>query len=360
MIEYSTFTLNNGLKVLVHPNRQSNLVTFNLLYNVGARDENPDQTGLAHFFEHMMFEGTKEVRDFDHRLQLAGASHNAFTCNDYTNYYITLPYENIETAFWLESDRMMHLDIHQEKLETQKKVVIEEFKQRYINQPYGDLWSELRKLSFKKHPYQWQTIGKSIEHIENIDMNSSNSFYKAYYHPANAILGLSGNISASDAKTFCEKWFGPIASGHINKGVYIQEPLQEEGRLKVIEKEVPSDVLIKAYKSSGRKGKDYHALKMLSLLLSGGKSSRIKNALIDKKKVFLNAGVFSTGELDPDLLVISATLQKGISFDDAENEVEQFIKDIQQGSFSKSEMEKVINQCETDFCFDMSDNNHIA
>lgn len=360
MIKYTTFQLDNGMRVLLNPNPNSNLVTFNLLYNVGARDEHPDHTGFAHLFEHLMFEGTKEVKVFDKQLQLAGATHNAFTCNDYTNYYITLPAENIETAFWLESDRMQNLDINQEKLDVQKKVVIEEFNQRYINQPYGDIWSELRKLAYRKHPYQWQTIGKELSHIEKVTLDEVHDFYERFYHPGNAILGVSGNIAEATVLNLCRRYFEKIPARSKNANHYPEEPVQLEKRVKKIEKDVPSNVLIKAYKSFGKNNKYYHAAKMLSYMLSSGKSSRIKTELVNKQNKFISAGAYCSGELDPDLFIVSGTLQNQVTFDQAEESIDQLLSEIKNDSIVEKEKNKILNLIETDLYMDMLNSSTVA
>jgi predicted Zn-dependent peptidase len=319
MVKFEKFILNNGLKVLVNTDEDTPLVAFNLLYNVGAKDEEHDKTGFAHLFEHLMFGGSKNVPSYDEPLQLAGGENNAFTNNDITNYYITLPKENIETAFWIESDRMLELDFSEKSLQVQQNVVIEEYKQRYLNQPYGDVWLKLRPLAYKAHPYMWPTIGKDISHIQNANLEDVRQFFYRHYAPDNAILGISGNITPSEVKYFCEKWFAPIKARNIPLRNLPTEPIQNDKRKLTMKGNVPFDAIYKVYHSCSRIDKDYPSSDLISDLLSGGKSSRLYNHLVQEKRMFSELDAYITGDIEPGLFVISGKLMKGIKPEDAEN-----------------------------------------
>src|SRR5687767_13391864 len=275
MISFQKHILSNGLKVLVHEDNTTPLAAVNILYDVGSRDENPERTGFAHLFEHLMFGGSQHIPDYDGPVQLAGGENNAFTSNDITNYYLTLPSSNLETAFWLESDRMLQLDFSEQSLEVQRNVVIEEFKQRYLNQPYGDVWLLLRPLAYHVHPYKWATIGKEISHIENATMDDVRSFFKKHYNPGNAIMVVAGNVELNHVKQLCEKWFAPIEQGLKPKRNLPAEPKQTSPRKMTVERDVPANSIYKAYHMGSRHDKDYHACDLMSDILSRGNSSRL-------------------------------------------------------------------------------------
>ena len=259
MITFHRFTLDNGLKVIVHQDNSTPLVAVNILYNVGSKDEKPDKTGFAHLFEHLMFGGSKNISRFDEPLERVGGENNAFTNNDFTNYYLTIPKSNLETAFWLESDRMYELAFSKKSLEVQRSVVSEEFKQRYLNQPYGDTWLLLRPLAYKVHPYQWSTIGKELSHITNATMEDVKAFFYKFYRPNNAVLVVAGDVTPNEIKTLAEKWFGPIPSGTPYVRNLPKEPLQTEARSLSVERQVPYDAIYKAYKMGKRTDADFHA-----------------------------------------------------------------------------------------------------
>ncbi|MCB0409604.1 MAG: insulinase family protein, partial [Flavobacteriales bacterium] len=286
MITFEKFELENGLKVIVHQDKSTPIVAFNLLYDVGARDEDENKTGFAHLFEHLMFGGSINVPNFDEPLQKVGGDNNAFTSNDITNYYITLPKENLETAFWLESDRMLSLAFTDKSLEVQRQVVIEEFKQNYLNQPYGDVWLLLRPLAYSKHPYKWATIGKEIAHIENATMEDVKDFFFHHYLPNNAILCIAGNIRTEEIKTLTQKWFGEILKGNVKERNLTVEPKQTKERRLQVERDVPSNAIYKAYKMCKRSDNDYFATDLLSDILSMGNSSRLYTSLIKEQKLF--------------------------------------------------------------------------
>lgn len=351
MIKFDKFTLDNGLKVIVHKDSSTTLVAINILYNIGARDENPEQTGFAHLFEHLMFEGSINIPSYDAPLQLAGGENNAFTTNDITNYYITLPKENIETAFWLESDRMLGLDLSEEKLEIQKNVVIEEFNQRYLNQPYGDVFLLLRPLAYKTHPYQWATIGKDISHIKNTKLNNVKDFFNHHYAPNNAILTVCGNVSSEEVKALSEKWFGSIEKKEIYKRNLPKEPIQQEARFLQIERNVPYDAIYKAYHMSAKHKKEYYISDLISDILSNGKSSRLYQSLVKEKKLFSDINAYISGDIDEGLFIISGKLINGVKMIDAENAIEIELDKIISDPIDNNEIEKVKNKFESVYQF---------
>lgn len=350
MVQYQQHTLPNGLQLLIHEDHNTPLVCLNILYKVGSRNENPDKTGFAHLFEHLMFGGSKHVENFDVPLQAVGGDNNAFTNTDITNYYITIPSANVETAFWLESDRMLSLSFDPEVLEVQRKVVIEEFKQRYLNQPYGDVWLKLRPVAYQQHPYQWATIGKEISHIENATMEDVREFFGTYYQPTNAILVVAGDITAARALELTEKWFGPIPGKQSPSGEVPVEPTQNEPRFLEITANVPSDSIYKAYHMSGRKGKSYHASDLLSDLLGRGKSSVLYNELVKKRPIFSSISAYVTGSYDPGLFVISGKPLPGVSLEDADLEIRELLEPIKQ-HIDQEDLQKVKNQAEATTVF---------
>ncbi len=351
MIKFSRFTLDNGLRVLVHEDKSTPLVAMNILYDVGSRDEDPDNTGLAHLFEHLMFGGSVNIPDYDIPLQMVGGENNAFTNNDITNYYLTIPSENIETAFWLESDRMLELDFSQKNLDTQKNVVIEEFNQRYLNQPYGDAILKIRPLAYKVHPYRWPTIGMDISHIENTDLKTIKEFFFSHYAPNNAIVALSGNIEYNDAFRLCQKWFGPIEKRKVKIRNLPAEPVQTEERRLILEKDVPSTALYKVWHIGPRNGPDFKTLDLITDLLAGGESGRLNTILVREKKMFSEINAYLTSDIDPGLLFIHGKLMKGIDIQEAEDAINEVISGIKNISCSDREMEKVKNKFESSTVF---------
>ena len=351
MISYKRFSLENGLRVLVHEDKSTPLVAMNILYDVGSRDEDPGMTGLAHLFEHLMFGGSVNIPDYDTPLQLVGGENNAFTNNDITNYYLTIPSENIETGFWLESDRMLELDFSQKNLDTQKNVVIEEFNQRYINQPYGDAILKLRPLAYKVHPYRWPTIGLDITHIENTDLEQIKKFFFSHYAPNNAILALTGNITYDLAFKLTQKWFGPIEKRKVQSRNLPVEPPQNEERILTIEKDVPSDALYKVWHIGPRKSPDFYTLDLITDLLAGGESGRLYTKLVREKKLFSEINAYITSDIDPGLIIVQGKLMKNIDIQHAEEAVNEVIKGLQTGNGIKDEMEKVKNKFESSTVF---------
>ena len=347
MIQFEELSLDNGLQVIVHEDPTVQIAVMNILYNVGSRDEHPDKTGFAHLFEHLMFGGSKNVPSYDEPLQLVGGENNAFTNTDITNYYLTLPATNLETGFWLESDRMLSLSFDPKVLEVQQKVVVEEFKQRYLNQPYGDVWLKLRPLAYTTHPYQWATIGKEISHIEDATMEDVKDFFFRYYVPNNAILVVAGNVTVAEVKRLSEKWFGPIPSGRNLERTLPLEPKQDSKRFLEVESKVPADAFYKAWHMPGRFHRDYYAADLLSDMLSRGQSSRLYQQLVKEKEIFTSISSFVMGTIDPGLLVISGRLKPGVTLPQGEQEVAAVLRDLLDNGAAHEELIKVKNQAES-------------
>ena len=352
MIQFDSFTLDNGLRVIVHEDHTVQIAVLNILYDVGSRDERSDKTGFAHLFEHLMFGGSLNVPSYDEPLQNVGGENNAFTSTDITNYYLTVPAANIETGFWLESDRMLSLSFDPKVLEVQRKVVIEEFKQRYLNQPYGDVWLKLRPLSYKVHPYLWATIGKEISHIEDATMDDVRDFFFTHYVPNNAVLVVAGNITTAQVKQLSEKWFGPIPAGKKAARKLPAEPQQKEKRVLEIDADVPANALYKAWHVPGRFDQDYYASDLLSDIFGRGHSSRLYQKLVQEKEIFTSISSFLTGTIDPGLLVISGRLRDNITFEMAELELEKVLQDVVEHGVTEAELEKVKNQVESTLEFE--------
>lgn len=351
MIKFDKFQLPNGLRVIVHQDKSTPIACLNILYDVGSRDEHPDQTGFAHLFEHLMFGGSVNIENYDEPLQLVGGENNAFTTNDITNYYLTLPVENLETGFWLESDRMLSLAFSDKSLEVQRNVVIEEFKQRYLNQPYGDVWLLLRPMAYKVHPYLWDTIGKEIAHIENAKIEDVKNFFKKYYCPNNAIMVVAGNVQVEEIKKLSEKWFGTIPKGPENKRNLPKEPVQTEGRTLTVERNVPVDAIYKAYHMCSRKDKEYYAVDLISDVLSQGNSSRLHKTLIKDKKLFSDIHAYVMGDFDEGLFVISGKLTQGVTMEAADEAIQQELEKIKNELVSADELTKVKNKMEASHVF---------
>lgn len=344
MINFNEFKLSNGLTVLVHEDPTVQIAVLNILYDVGSRDEHPDKTGFAHLFEHLMFGGSINIPNYDEPLQKVGGENNAFTNTDITNYYLTVPAANLETGFWLESDRMLSLSFDPQVLEVQRKVVIEEFKQRYLNQPYGDVWLKLRPLTYKVHPYQWATIGKEISHIENATMDDVKNFFFEHYNPSNAILVVAGNVTTDQVKVLSEKWFGPIPGKQKPSRQLPVEPAQHQKRILEVEADVPASALYKAYHMPGRFHDDYYAIDLLSDILSRGHSSIFYQKLVKEKEIFTSISSFVMSTIDPGLLVINGRVKNGINLKEAEREVDQIVNEVIKKGVDESELEKVKTQ----------------
>ena len=344
MINFQKFELDNGLKVIVHKDKSTPIVAFNLLYDVGARDEDPSRTGFAHLFEHLMFGGSVNISNYDEIVEKAGGQNNAFTSNDITNYYITLPKENLEQAFRLESDRMLGLAFTPKSLEVQRQVVIEEFKQNYLNQPYGDIHLLLRPLAYKKHPYQWPTIGKEISHIENATMDEVKSFFYKHYAPNNAILVVAGDVEIDQVMHLSEKWFGPIdRREHFTRNI-TNEPIQTKSRILKVERDVPIGVIYKAFHMCARTHKDFFATDLISDILSRGHSSRLHNTLVKEQRLFTNIDAFVGGSMDSGLFYIAGKLAPNITMQEAERGINAEIDRLKANMVSDDELRKVKNK----------------
>lgn len=355
MIQFEKFTLDNGLRVIVHEDSSTPMAVVNIMYDVGARDEDPDRTGFAHLFEHLMFGGSVNIPNYDEPLQMAGGENNAYTTNDLTNYYIQLPAENIETAFWLESDRMLSLAFNQKSLDVQRKVVCEEFKEHYLTKPYGDVWHKMRDLAYQHHPYRWMTIGKKLSHIENAKLDDVQYFFFKHYRPVNAVLVAAGNVKTERIKQLAEKWFGDIPSGEKYKRSLPSEPDQTEERLLEVKADVPLDALYKCWHMASRLDRRYYITDLLTDILSGGGSSRLFQTLVKEKKLFSNIECHHFGSTDAGLVTIEGKLVKGVKMAEAEKAVAEELEKIQQVLVSDAELQKVKNKTESMIAFeDMS------
>lgn len=351
MIPYTKKILPNGLTVVVNRDRASKLAAVNILYKVGARNENPARTGFAHLFEHLMFRGTREVPNFDLPVQMASGDNNAFTNNDYTDFYITLPKDNIETALWLESDRMEGLEITPAKFEAEKKVVIEEFRQRYLNQPYGDQTMLLRALAYKVHPYRWATIGLTIDHIAGATLEEVEAFYRAHYRPSNAVLSISADIEEERMLELAEKWFAPLADHPADAVAIPQEPVQTEARREEEERDVPASTLTVAYHMGGRTDADFYTADLVSDLLSGGDSGRLYTHLVKERQLLSSVNAYVTGDVDPGLFVFTGQLLPGVTPETAEAAFREEIALLQTTPATVYEIEKVKNKFEANTLF---------
>lgn len=351
MINFEKKILPNGLTVIVHTDNSSPLVAVNIVYNVGSKDETPDKTGFAHLFEHLMFGGSINIPSYDEPIQLVGGENNAFTNNDLTNYYITLPKENIETAFWLESDRMLSLAFSEKSLEVQRNVVIEEFNQRYLNQPYGDIWLLLRPLAYKVHPYQWATIGKSVDHIKYASLDDVKNFFFSHYAPNNAILSVVGDVNAQEVFALAEKWFGEIERRDVKPRNLPAEPEQLEPRHLTVNREVPYSSIYMAFPMSGRKNRDYQVTDLISDILSNGKSSRLFVNCLQNRQLFSEINAFITGDIDPGLLVVTGRLADGVSMETAEQAIWDELIGMSTNPPSDYELQKVKNRFESSIMF---------
>jgi len=346
MIDFDRFTLDNGLRVIVHHDASTPIVAMNIIYNVGSRDEHPDRTGFAHLFEHLMFGGSKNIPRYDEPLERVGGENNAFTNNDFTNYYLTIPGHNLETAFWLESDRMLDLAFSIKSFDVQRNVVVEEFRQNYLNQPYGDAWLLLRPLAYKVHPYQWATIGKEPSHIEQAGMDEVREFYSQYYNPCNAIMAIAGNVNTDDIRKLAEKWFGPIQKGSIYHRNLPVEPPQTEVRSLTVQRDVPYDAIYKAWHMGSRSESDFFATDLVSDILSAGQSGRLNQQLVKNLRLFSDISAFISGDIEAGLFVITGKLMKGVSLDEAEEALQNEIDNICLHGIEETELQKVKNRVE--------------
>lgn len=355
MVQFERFTLANGLRVIVHQDTSTPMAVLNVMYDVGAKDEDPNKTGFAHLFEHLMFGGSINIPVYDEPLQMAGGENNAYTTNDLTNYYIQLPAENLETAFWLESDRMLSLGFTENSLEVQRKVVSEEFKEHYLNKPYGDVWLKLRELAYQVHPYRWMTIGKELSHIENAQLQDVKDFFFKHYRPVNAILVVAGNVTVERVKELAEKWFGPIEPGEKYVRSLPEEPAQTVAKKLEVFANVPLDALYKCWHIYPRMDHRYYVSDLITEVLGGGGSSRLYQSLVKEKQLFSNIECYHFGTTDAGLLAIEGKLVKGVQMKDAEAAISEELEKLKAEKITDAELQKVKNKTESMIAFeDMS------
>lgn len=352
MINFERFVLSNGLRVIVHIDKSTPMAVLDVMYDVGARDEDPGMTGFAHLFEHLMFGGSINIPSYDEQLQMAGGDNNAYTTNDLTNYYIQLPAENLETAFWLESDRMLSLAFDENSLEVQRKVVCEEFKEHYINKPYGDAWHKMRELAYKVHPYKWMTIGRQLSHVEDAKLQDVKNFFFKHYTPANAILTVAGNVTVEQVKSLAEKWFGDIPSGENYVRKVPMEPKQTEPRRQEVKAGVPLDALYKTWHMASRLDKRYYTTDLLSEIIGNGASSRLFQSLVKEQQLFSSIVCSHFGSVDEGLLYIDGKLIKGIDMQVAEKAIEAELDKMKNELVKQTELEKVKNKTESMIAFE--------
>lgn len=361
MIQFSRFVLPNGLRVLVHEDNSTPMAVVNVLYDVGARDEDPNRTGFAHLFEHLMFGGSINIPEYDDELQKAGGENNAYTTNDLTNYYCQLPSANIETAFWLESDRMLSLAFSKKSLDVQRKVVCEEFKEHYINRPYGDIWFKMREMAYEQHPYRWMTIGKELKHVEEASLDDVKKFFRKHYNPANAILVVAGNVVTEQVYELAIKWFGDIPAGEKYNRNLPQEVEQQEARRLDITADVPVDAFLKTWHMPSRLDPDYYVADLITDILGSGASSRLYQSLVKEKQLFTNIDCYHFGSTDAGLICVDGKLVKGVRLEDAELAVQAQLDLLIREGVSVIELEKVKNKTESTMAFeDMSVMNRAA
>lgn len=352
MIKFERFVLDNGLRVIVHEDKSTPMAVLDVMYDVGARDEEPFRTGFAHLFEHLMFGGSINIPSYDEALQMAGGENNAYTTNDLTNYYLQLPAENIETAFWLESDRMLSLAFDENSLEVQRKVVIEEFKEHYINKPYGDAWHKMRELAYKVHPYKWMTIGKETGHVEQAKLRDVKNFFLKHYTPANAIMIVAGNVGLEKVKLLTQKWFGPLPPGNKYIRNLPEEPKQTAPAFLEVKASVPIDALYKCWHIGSRLDKNYYVTDLITEILGGGASSRLYQKVVKEKQLFSSIQCSHFGSIDPGLLYIDGKLIKGVSLGEAEMAVKEELDNMKNELVNNAELEKVKNKSESLMTFE--------
>jgi zinc protease len=352
MLQFEKFTLDNGLRVLVHVDKATPMVAMNILYDVGARDEEPDRTGFAHLFEHLMFGGSVNIPEYDEPLQMAGGENNAYTTNDITNYHLQLPVKNIETAFWLESDRMLSLAFSEKSLDVQRKVVCEEFKEHYLNKPYGDAWHQLRMLAYKQHPYRWPTIGKNLEQIETAQLDDVKAFFSKHYNPVNAVMCVAGNVTLKQVKELSQKWFGSIPAGQKYIRNVAPEPRQTEARTNTVYADVPLDALYKAWHMGSRLTLPYYATDLITEIMGSGFASRLYQRLVKEEQLFSNISCYHTGSLDAGLVVIEGKIREGKTIEAANEAVEKEIALLVADGVTDNELQKAKNKIEAMIAFE--------
>jgi zinc protease len=355
MIEFKRVVLENGLRVLVHEDNSTPVVAVNLLYDVGSRDENPERTGFAHLFEHLMFSGSKNAKEFDTFIQQAGGESNAFTNTDMTNFYATVPAENLETLLWLESDRMLALNINNKALNTQRKVVVEEFKETTLDEPYGDVWHHLSDMVYKKHPYRWPVIGLEPRHIEEATLTDVKDFYEKHYTPNNAIIVITGNLekagNTEGVIRKVEKWFADIPKGDVPSRNLPKEPQQKKSIRKIVEANVPMEAIYLAFRSPDRLDKAYYATDLLTDILSSGSSSRFYRRLLKEKRLFSEIDCYLTGSIDPGIILIEGKNTEGVTLEAAEEAIWAELETLKHELVSETELQKLKNKIESQQAF---------
>ncbi|MCC6281498.1 MAG: insulinase family protein [Saprospiraceae bacterium] len=351
MVEFTRTVLPNGLRVLVHEDHTTPLAAVNITYYVGSRDERDDKTGFAHLFEHLMFAGSKNVPDFDDPLQRAGGENNAYTTNDYTTFYEIVPAENLEVALWLESDRMLALSISKKSLDVQRKVVVEEFKETCLNEPYGDCWHHLSDMMYHVHPYRWPVIGLTPEHIEGATVDDVRSFYRNWYTPSNAVLSIAGNIRTADALLLAEKWFADIPAGPAILHNAPPEPPQTAHIRKEVRGNVPVPAVYLAFRTPARLDPDFYTVDLLSDILAQGHSSRLYRRLLKEKQAFSQIDAYITANIDPGLLVIEGRPATGVSIDDALAAIWEELELLKKEVIEERELKKIQHRFESTIVF---------
>ena len=352
MVHFEKFLLSNGLRVIVHHDAATPMAAMNILYDVGARDEEQGRTGFAHLFEHLMFGGSINIEDYDEPLQMAGGENNAYTTNDVTNYYIQLPLKNLETAFWLESDRMLSLAFTPKSLDVQKKVVCEEFKEHYLNKPYGDAWHKMRELAYKVHPYRWPTIGQDLEQIETAKLDDVKAFFSKHYNPTNAILCVAGNVTVEQVRTLAEQWFGSIPAGAKYVRNIAPEPAQTEARFMETVADVPLDALYKCWHISNRLSPNYYPADLITEILGSGQSSRLYRRLVKEDQIFSSISAYQTGSLDAGLVVVEGKVRAGITLEAADQAVADELGRFVSEGITDAELQKAKNKIEAMIAFE--------
>lgn len=351
MVKFNRYQLDNGLRIIIHEDMSTPMVAVNILYDVGSRDEDPDRTGFAHLFEHLMFSGSKHIADFDTPLQLAGGENNAFTNSDITNFYDILPAENVEIALWLEADRMQDLAFDQRGFDVQKKVVVEEFKETCLNIPYGEAWHKLSAMAYQTHPYQWPTIGKTPDHISTSSLEDARAFFLQHYAPNNAIIVLAGNITADNGYALVKKWFGGIPTKMVAKRQLPQEEKQTSKMASRVQDAIPAEAIYLGFHIGGRMDPDYYACDILSDILGNGRSSRFYQRLYKGKDIFSTIDAYISGTADPGLFLIDGKLSDKHSIEDGLQAIWIELNDIKTNGVTEDELAKVKHKIESSLCF---------
>lgn len=347
MVSFSRHILPNGLRLLIHEDPNTPLVAVNTLYYVGSRDERPDRTGFAHLFEHLMFAGSRHVKDFDEPLQHAGGENNAYTTNDYTTFYEILPAENLETALWLESDRMAHLRISERVLDVQRRVVVEEFKETCLNEPYGDSWHHISEMMYKQHPYRWPVIGLNPQHVEEARLEEVKAFYQTWYRPNNAVVSIAGNIKTEEALRMAEKWFANIPAGPAPVRNLPPEPPQTTAQHRVLEADVPIPAVYLCFRTPARAHDDFYPLDLLSDVLCNGPSSRLYRRLLKEQQLFSSIDAYVTANFDPGLLIVEGRLNADVQPEKALEAIWAELKLLQESPVDGRELDKIRHRFES-------------